>query len=80
MNYFRGVFIALDQLVNALIGGWPDETLSAATYRYAQKGKRCALATEFLLDLFFSPLSFDHCKRSYESEQKRRQLPPEYRP
>lgn len=36
MSYGRKVVIALDQLINALCGGWPDETLSsrAARLRY----------------------------------------------
>ena len=28
MTYIEGLFIAFDQFINAVLGGWPDETLS----------------------------------------------------
>ena len=34
MSYLLRLLIALDQLANALIGGHPDETLSARAYRW----------------------------------------------
>lgn len=33
MAYIKNVLIALDQLANALIGGWPDESLSSRAWR-----------------------------------------------
>ncbi|WP_341460156.1 hypothetical protein [Bilophila wadsworthia] len=39
MKYGKKTLIALDQLVNALVGGWPDETLATATSSPAA-GKR----------------------------------------
>ena len=38
-NYILRVLIAADQLVNALIGGNPDETLSSAAYRAEKEGR-----------------------------------------
>ena len=40
MTYMEGVLIALDQLFNALVGGWPDETLSSRCWRWSKDGVR----------------------------------------
>lgn len=69
--YFRQVFVALDQCVNALLGGWADETFSSRCHREYPR-------LEILIDtlLFFDQ---NHCRRSYESEQLRTYSPPELR-
>ena len=66
-SYLHNLLVACDQLVNAAIGGWPDETLSSRCWRW-HKDKMAA----WLGDK-------DHCRTSYESERTRRQLPPELR-
>lgn len=33
MTYGKRTLIAVDQLLNTLLGGWPDETLSSRCYR-----------------------------------------------
>lgn len=66
------VLIALDQLVNALCGGWADETLSAHAHRAGWSWRRRAINALF----FWQP---DHCRAAYESEMERRQMAPEYR-
>ena len=33
MTHGKAVLIAVDQLVNALLAGWPDETLSSRAWR-----------------------------------------------
>lgn len=33
------VFVALDQVVNAVLGGWSDETLSARSFRLGSKAE-----------------------------------------
>lgn len=63
--------IALDQLANAICGGWADETLSSRAYRESPR------AEKFINTLFF--WDKDHCYESYVSEQLRTQLPPELR-
>lgn len=71
----RQILIAIDQLINAVFGGWADETLSARCWRcrYIQPFK----TLQPVIDrLFFDPA---HCVDSYLSERKRSQLPPEYR-
>ena len=69
--------IAIDQLVNALFGGWADETISSVAWRKRGKGKGWE-AMQLVIDrLFF--WQKNHCKTAYESELQRRHLPPELR-
>lgn len=44
MSYGKNLLIAVDQLVNTLTGGWPDETLSSRAYRMAVDGHPLAHA------------------------------------
>ena len=75
MSYGKSVFIAIDQLINALLGGWPDETLSSRCWRWSLAG--CDWPRRIIDTLFwFDP---NHCKESFESERLGRQLPPEAR-
>ena len=73
------VFIAFDQLVNALIpGGWADETLSSRAHRMRAKGHRYWGWTANAIDwLFFWQES--HCEAAYLEEHDRVQLHPEFR-
>ena len=79
LQHLKQIGIAIDQLLNTLLGGMCDETLSARTHRVAQKGYWYAQLLEFILNLIFSPLKHDHCYNAYISEVENRQLPPEYR-
>ena len=76
MSWMKRVMIALDQLVNAMTGGWPDETLSSRCWRMERDNIRSW--PRKLVDglLFFDE---NHCRESYNSEQEGRQLPPEFR-
>ncbi len=76
MTYGKAVLIAADQLVNALLAGWPDETLSSRAWRWEQNGVR-SWPRRFIDRLFF--WEQDHCYQSYISEREGRQLPPELR-
>ena len=76
MNRGKAILIALDQLVNTLAGGWPDETFSSRCWRWSKDGKR-DWPRRVVDWLFF--LEAEHCKSSYESERLGRQLPPELR-
>lgn len=38
-RYLKQVLIAFDQLINALLGGWADETLSSRAWRHYVKGR-----------------------------------------
>lgn len=75
----KQVLIALDQLINTLIGGgWADETISARAYRNSMKGIAHWRRTMQVIDgiFFWQP---DHCKGSYLMEQERLHMPPAYR-
>ena len=76
MIYWKKVLIAVDQLCNALLAGFPDETLSSRAWRWEKDGVR-AWPRRFIDRLFFwEP---NHCRESYQSEREGRQLPPELR-
>lgn len=68
---FKQFIISIDQTVNALTGGWADETISSRMYRTQSPFVR-VIDTLFFFDK-------DHCKRAFESERERLQLPPEMR-
>ncbi len=76
MHYLQHVRTALDQCLNALCGGWPDETLSSRAYRWYVAGIR-AWPRNTLDTLFFWRL--EHCRQSYEGERRHRHVPPELR-
>ena len=77
-QYLLNVTIAIDQTLNALRGGSPDETLSAAAWRTEQKGRWLGRVFRPLIDLLFAPLEKDHCRTAFESERDGRHLPKEY--
>ncbi len=68
------LLIAFDQLLNALLLGSPDETLSSRAYRTEQSGKIFGRLFRPLIDTLFF---FDekHCYNAYLSEVNKRQLP-----
>lgn len=76
MPYAKKILIAADQLLNALLAGWPDETLSSRAWRWEQNGIR-SWPRRFIDRLFF--WEWEHCRESYVSEREGRQLPPELR-
>ena len=77
-QYLLNVAIAIDQTLNALRGGAPDETLSAAAWRTEQKGRVLGRFFRPVIDLLFALFEKDHCRKSYESERNGRHLPEEY--
>ena len=76
MTYGKRTLIALDQLLNTLLGGWPDETLSRRAWRWEKDGVR-SWPRRFIDMLFF--LDQNHCLESFDSERLGRQMPPELR-
>lgn len=78
MGYCKAVFIGLDQLINALFGGWPDETVSSRAWRWELAGVR-SWPRKLLDGLALILGDKDHCRESFESERLGRQLPPELR-
>lgn len=78
MNYLLNVLIALDQLGNALLGGAPDESISARAYRSEQAGKLLGRVFRPGIDFLFRPFQSDHCRQAYLAELRRVQLPKAY--
>ena len=76
MGWGKAVCVSVDQLANALLGGWPDETLSSRCWRWHVGGVRSWPCR--LVDVLFF-WDRNHCQESYESERLRRQMPPELR-
>lgn len=76
MTYVKKILIAADQLLNALLAGWPDETLSSRAFRWDRNGVR--KCPRIMIDCLFFWES-EHCFQSYKSEREGRQLPPELR-
>lgn len=69
--------IGLDQFVWVMITlgwGFPDETISSASYRYELKGHRWAKIVRPILDWLFLPFEEDHCYLSYMSEVNRNHI------
>lgn len=83
--YPQQVFIAADQLINALIPpitgslSYADETLSARSYRAYRDGRWFGKLTMKPINLLFFWQGKDHCKNAWIKEKDRRSLPPEYR-
>jgi hypothetical protein len=73
LHWLKQVGVALDQFLNALAGGWADETFSARCWRH-QRLPGWNLARRVVDGLLF----FDkgHCEASYRSEALRLQSPP----
>ena len=70
--------IAVDQLVNAVMAGAPDETLSSRAHRMRVKGHRYWGWTANAIDGIFV-WQRGHCEAAYKSEQLRLQQPPALR-
>ena len=63
-RYFLHVLIALDQFLNAVTGGFADETLSSRSYREARTGRRGRVVAEKCVDrLFF--WQGEPCRRAW---------------
>lgn len=74
MTYVMKVLIAVDQLANAVRGGHPDETLSAAAHRRHLEGR--SGWRNLINGLFW--WQEDHCMDAHQSELSRKQMPKEY--
>lgn len=75
-NRIKQVLIALDQLLNTLLKGYADETLSSRAYRL--RVERGRVWPERIINAVFF-FDDNHCEESYQSEIQRRQLPPSLR-
>jgi hypothetical protein len=78
MGYVQRNLIGLDQLLNTMTGGYPDETLSARCGRLIHRSPYKYWAV--LIDAIFYPFQGpNHCVNAYQKEKERYQFPKEYR-
>ena len=70
MDYIENILIAFDQLINTILLGSPDETISSRLSRNRDVGFT-KYGYVFVNKLFF--WQDNHCKMSYESEVLRLQ-------
>ena len=68
LSYFRRLFVAVDQLVNVILGGDEDETISSRIAKDKRRGRKFACFLCKILDLF-DP---DHCEKSIERDEGKR--------
>lgn len=70
LTYVMRVLISIDQSLNAVVGGSPDETLSSRAYRRAELDAKpkmfWVLFQRFVNTLFF--FEPNHCYESYKIE------------
>lgn len=65
-RYFHQLTIAIDQLLNTLLAGFADETLSSRAWRCRHQKLRWMVVCVVLDVVFF--WQTDHCRQSYERE------------
>ena len=72
-QYLSNVVYSLDQLVNTLLGGFADESLSARSFRLSSTYRAWYIIMVIINTVFMNP---NHCKHAFEHEVD---LPPEYK-
>jgi len=77
VSYINKILIALDQVVNTLLLGEPDETLSSRAYRMEQKGQPYWGWTAKAINCIFF-WQENHCRGSYAKEKARAHLPKDF--
>ncbi|WCD56178.1 hypothetical protein [Caulobacter phage KSC] len=65
-RYIWNLLIALDQLLNTLLAGNPDETLSSRAHKASLKGKAWGCILCKLLNF----IDKNHCAESVEPDEK----------
>lgn len=78
MNPIMAVIIAFDQLLNAILLGAPDETLSSRAYRADRDGKWFGRIFRPVIDVLFF-WQQQHCFQAYTAEVQRRQYSANFR-
>lgn len=73
------VLLAIDQLLNSLLGGWSDETISARAWRLHQFRRRWHFARMVIDGAFRLIGQRSHCQDAFISERQRLHSPPEQR-
>jgi hypothetical protein len=75
-DYIHDVAVGLDQFVNTIFAGYPDETISARSYRLRNESLTWRVANE-AIDLLFA-IDRNHSQEAYQAEKKHEQGPVEY--
>lgn len=65
-RYLKNLLIGLDQLLNAMIGGDPDETISSRAGKEVRAGKGGGWK---LLCLILHRFDRNHCQKSIEEDE-----------
>ena len=76
MRYVKHNLIAVTQMLNALAGGFPDESTSSRAYRQQHKPHWRIIRVVIDAAFFWQA---DHCASAYRSERDRRQTHPDLR-
>ena len=69
---------AASQLLNTLLGGWSDESVSSRSWRMSPRSRRWA-AMRVFIDWLFRPFGPEHCREAFSYERQRLSRPPELR-
>ena len=71
MDYIKNILISIDQLVNTILSGEPDESLSSRAWRHYEDGS--LKWPKILIDIIFF-WEDNHCYNSYLAELNRDHL------
>ncbi|WP_193617873.1 MULTISPECIES: hypothetical protein [Neisseria] len=80
-TYLKNIAIAADQSINAVFGGYPDETMSSRIYRKERAANRGEASKYWkwlrvaVDKLFF--LQKNHCEKAHLREQQKAHFPAE---
>ena len=75
-KYFWNVLVSIDQLINTIFGGDPDETLSSRMGKWVRTGKKKGVRkivykiSNWVVELFEK----DHFKKSIEEDEGNRKV------
>lgn len=75
MSRLREVTVAVDQLANAICGGYASETISARCWRLRNYRPYSIMLPVIDGIFFWQP---GHCKASYTAQVARRNMPADY--
>lgn len=76
-NYIFNILVAIDQLINVFLRGYPDETLSSRAHRAYVQNKPFKFFRHIINGIFW--WQKDHCLSAYMYEKQRHDIPPELR-
>lgn len=68
-RYFWNILIGIDQFVNCIFAGYPDETLSSRMGKRVRDNK--AKKLEIFLCKMLGKIEYDHCNESIEEDEGR---------